>query len=227
MRLRFSEFLALAAFAGWFINYMKFKKTWAKWLFGIVCLGSICYIIFFTSKDDSASAPTASTSGNNSPAIIQSATTSGSNSTVIQAASGSTVNTTINNGITGEQMRKLLDEHFDTPKKRLELSNIFTQGYALVGVANGSLVWVPRLKNVKFSADWDKTTIVDEGNDIVLELYDMHITEPSGMHFSFDDVSFNYPRVENVVFKDNHVGSGLFYFLVLDLNQKIFVIGFK
>lgn len=61
MRLKFSEFLALVSFVGWFINYMKFKKTWAKWLFGLVCLGSVVYVIFSNDKDSVGITQTAST----------------------------------------------------------------------------------------------------------------------------------------------------------------------
>ena len=46
MQLKLKEFLALGSFAGWFMNFMKFKKVWAQWLFGIICLGSILFIIF-------------------------------------------------------------------------------------------------------------------------------------------------------------------------------------
>jgi hypothetical protein len=40
---------------------MKFKKTWAKWLFGLVCLGSVVYVIFSNDKDSVGITQTAST----------------------------------------------------------------------------------------------------------------------------------------------------------------------
>ncbi len=226
MRLKFSEFLALVSFVGWFINFMKFKKQWAKWLFGLVCLGSICYVIFSNEKESREIPQSVSTSGNNSPAIIQSATTAGSNSPVIQAAAGSTVNTIINNGISAEQMRELLKERFDTPNQEVEFAKQFPQGYALLGVANGNLVWVPKFKTTKFSANWDETIIYNDPNwGTMLHLSKMEIISPGIPIVEFDNVELNFPVVENVAVKDRALG--LFYLEVLDFDKKIFLIGFK
>ena len=65
MRLKFSDFLALGSFVAWFINHMKLKKKWASWLFGVVCFGSILYIIFDRDRESvpNLNSGTANTSG--------------------------------------------------------------------------------------------------------------------------------------------------------------------
>jgi hypothetical protein len=76
----------------------------------------------------------------------------------------------VNNGVSKEEMRQLLKERYETPNQQIELAKRYPQGYALLGVANGTFIFHPKFKQFSFSADWDKTTILHDPNQSQMAL---------------------------------------------------------
>lgn len=226
MRLKFPDFIALAAFAGWFIAYMKYKKAWAKWLFGIVCFGSIGYIAFFNQQEEAGSTQSATTTGSNSPATIQSATASGS-STVIQAAPSSTVNN-VQNGVSDSTLQQVLN------LKDVELSERilakYPHGCVILGLEGGKVIYDSRQKDIQMTSDWENCQIsIDETNRICSISFPDQITIKSDHGTLIMNVGqFNIPYVENKpVSMGIECSDSVLNCEVLDSSKGIFLIGFR
>jgi hypothetical protein len=153
----------------------------------------------------------------------QSATASGG-STIIQAGGNVTI---INPGVQEETERaRLRDEsvHFQD-----RLAHKYPHGYALLGVANGKIVYEPYVEQFRIRADWENWRIMIKNEGSPTAIVVMSKLEIDGTGFEnntfelpyFDGVTIN---VFVVIWRGNPV---YVYFEVIDTKQKTFVIGFS
>ncbi|MGA3164270.1 MAG: hypothetical protein ABSD77_08785 [Verrucomicrobiota bacterium] len=129
MQFKVSDFLAWATLVLGGLIAMKKPKKVIGWFLIIASCAFLLFAVFSSNTEKSEDRnQIATTSGNNSPATIQSATVSGSNNTVVQAAPGATVNASLS-----DESIKLIQEGMLALQKEkdAELKAKFNLGYIL------------------------------------------------------------------------------------------------
>ncbi len=213
MRVQTSDIISLGSLAFAVLAYMKARKKIVFWLLIVISLAALSVSIF--SRSERTATPTK-----------QSATASGG-STIIQAGGNVTI---INPGVGESTERARL--RGEGAKLEDELAHKYPLGYALLGVANGKIVYEPYIKQFRISGDWENWRIVisDEGNPMVTLMVSK--LEIDGTRFESWTLTLPYSDGEAVhlplrVERPAGVGAVYPYVEVVDTNQKIFAIGFS
>jgi hypothetical protein len=109
-----------------------------------------------------------------------------------------------------------------------ELTKRYPGSYILLGIADGKIIYEPRLMAVEFHGDWDNSTVRIEGDVAEVVLKDVTITS-SNAHFRSAKISqhFKFKENEPLPFSAVNLHGRLIRFEVLDAKGKIFVIGFQ
>jgi hypothetical protein len=234
MRLKLVEVVALASFILGFATYMKLKKHWLTWFFGAVCATTLAIILFRPPEPTSTGTPTqtSTTTGNNSPAINMTATASGTSSTVNQIGQQQ-VN--INPGVPKDIVERIIREKEIRSHK--ELTAKYPEGYVLLGVADGQIVYQPRLKDFKVEADWEHATLGIKDNVLELSIPSFGFEVFANGHTGRGNrisATIRLPANASASLIENKAislpafpGLPKMYFDILDLADKIFLIGFR
>jgi hypothetical protein len=212
----------IAGILSFILAYVARKKTnkkWLPWVLGFVAV--LCFAFGWKSGNQRNTGQNAATQGNNSPVQNVSAVLSGTG----------TINQTVNIGPTKEDLKEILVQRAITANR--ELTSRYTNGFGLLGVADGKIVYEPRTRNFSITADWDHATLeIIKGNFARLYLPGFGFQSAHG-----NAGSNNTLRIE-CRFKEG-APSGPFdfapwdpslpriYLEVLDKKEKIFVLGFR
>jgi hypothetical protein len=132
-------------------------------------------------------------------------------------------NGTVNNGISESAMRELLQKEF--LDRNAELADKYPQGYALLGMASGQIVFEPKLKQTKVDADWSQVKISESGGAYEVILDGITITVPGRPTYGFKNIAFIFSKSPGAVTRDPFLG--LYYLETIDANRGIFLMGFK
>ena len=228
------EVVSACGVIGWFMTQLFAKdpklKKMLKWLFGSMFVGAALAALW--PSDDAIKVvnnhqQTATTTGNNSPAM--SASTTGGNSPLYQSAGGITVN----NGISEATLLALLRDK--SIAANLELSHKYPLGYVLVGVGNGKVVYLPETNGCcSITADWDNAEFsIDRALHLVnfrfpkLEISTTNaIAHGIGFGPMSGSLGISYLENQPTAFQ---IGNDTvrIYAVLLDAERNIFVIGFK
>lgn len=148
--------------------------------------------------------------------ISLTAATTGNNSPIVQAG---VVN--INNGISAEKMLELLQDKFAADKL---LAQKYPFGYALFGLAQGRIVYVPKFFESSIAVDWDGAKVtIDQANRVASVYLSRIIAD--GSVFSHNYASVRYQNNESVPVPPV-LGAKTCYLSVLDSTNSVFVLGF-
>lgn len=109
-----------------------------------------------------------------------------------------------------------------------ELAARYPKGYALLGVANGKLIYEPSASTVKLTADWDKTRLeIDtKGGVAKLIFASLVFSNERISNLQLNNVAESFPLVENQAMESMFPVPGM-RIEFLDIPKRIFVIGFK
>jgi hypothetical protein len=161
--------------------------------------------------------------GNHPTPAPQSATASGG-SVIIQAGGNVTY---INAGVPEETEKKRMRELSANLEEKLIEKYPF--GYALLGVANGKIVYEPYGTEFPLSGDWDNWRIIikeEEKPTITLIISKLRV---GGMRFEDESLTWSYAEssiapLPNFVMSARGKGVSIFFELI-DAKEKILVMG--
>jgi hypothetical protein len=110
-----------------------------------------------------------------------------------------------------------------------QLTHEYPDGYALLGVANGKIVYEPYVKRFRIRADWENWRMIinTEKGTIIFAMSKLDIEGTV-----FENGTFEVPYMDGATFslpvEIMWRGGPIFvYFEVIDAKQKMFVIGFS
>jgi hypothetical protein len=192
------------------LNAWKAGPKALTWLFVVVFVGAVGVSVFSRVKpNEHAMAPP------------QTATASGS-STIIQAGGNVTI---INPDVRKETERARLSDESDKLADRL--AHEYPLGYALIGFANGNLVWAPNVKRIQIAGDWENWRVVIDKSGKPFARLIVSKLEIDG--FKIEDSSTGVPfyntavvPIDWVMVRGVHT-----YFEVIDTEHNVFAIGFS
>lgn len=226
MRIKPAEVVSACGVIGWFMTQLFAKdprlKTMLKWLFGIMFVGAAIATIWPSTEEPKIvdnHNQTASTSGNNSPAM--NAATTSSNSPIYQAGG----NITVNNGISVEALHQLLKAK--AADDAVLLAEEYANGYTLFGIANGEVVFEPHYSGIK--ANWGRISIlVDRANKIAqITIESAKWIMLNGSVVDVENMQEEFPYVENKSIRLRSFCCPDLYVEVLDEEKGIFLLGWK
>jgi hypothetical protein len=175
MRLSLLEvFVAIGCFVIALAQFMKISAKKRPVIIGVLVILGIVFVILaaFSPPDGKPSGgyvQTATSSGNGSPATVQSATAPGSNAVVIQAVPGATVNF----GLSDESIKLIRQGMVSVEKKhQSELMNWFPGGYLIFTAIKGEqIVPLDRKSDQNiFNTDWTEFSITSTPETITINL---------------------------------------------------------
>jgi len=203
--------------------------TFLTWKWSPLIVFVILVLIFAALSFSRPNQRSVSSAGNTpaSPTVQQSAVASG-DSTINQAGR----DVVINQGVSEQTMRELLRDKSITANS--DLVRKYPLGYALLGVADGKIIYEPNFRRFRVEADWEnwKIGINTVQHRVRLFMSRVHITNDRGDTQTYvnEVVEINYSDTpEGQSFDAMHAadrGVGI-YFEIVDLEKWIFLIGFK
>jgi hypothetical protein len=214
-----------------FANLLRRRGKWRTKLGAFLLIAVVAWWCFGRKQQT----PPDSNGGNASKSV-------GANNSGNQIIANTLVNTgvinqvngnQINNGISGEAMLAMLRDR--SVAANVEWSQKYPKGYVLLGVADGSVSYLPNGTTMQYHADWSKTTFTfnHQQGTVLVTFPEMHlVSSPNKTNLSVSRCSLEVPYEENRPIRNQGFSfGGTFradmYFEIIDKTRNIFLVGFK
>jgi hypothetical protein len=204
---------------------MKANKKWIPWVLVVVGTG-VLVAAFWPSADETRAVDNhnamATTTGLASPAASVSGIASGGTAIVNQAGG----NLIINNGISPEEMAKLLKAK--ALDASIQLTEIYPLGYTIFGVANGQIIFEPHFDRFQVKFGGGQILIDYEHREVTLKVTALEIDFAPGLSGSFlGNDTFVFTLVENEPMDTGVLANPKLYFELLDKEKGICLLGWR
>ena len=204
---------------------MQTKNKAVIWILVAVGLAALCASIFSRSKPK-----TGNVNQSAGPSSVQQSASASGNATINQVA-GSVTNLNINQGGLSEEDRNLLREAVqrNSLDRMAELGRKYRHGYLIFGLSPDGLPLIQQsaLQDVQIQVNWSQLRVQPDqsGQNMRIFVPETLIRYHSGSSaHSWNNVE-QHPFVENQPIPSMTV-SGM-EFEILDIQRRIFLIGFK